>query len=122
MDFLEALEDAVLEMKPDQLLNGLGDQSRKGSLVWLFCLKHRLQAAEFGLRLKGHSTRFRAFHGKEKVTNDYLNQYMSSDWVDFLLDASTYKKHSVKTELLYRLKAIQQNTTTEEYKQSGKLQ
>lgn len=118
MDFLKALEVAVLDIKPAQLFSSLGDQSRKGSLIWLFCLKNRSTAAEFGLRLKGHSTRFRAFHGTDKVTSEYLHQYMSQEWTDFLLDKTTYKSHSIKTELLYRIQAIQQNKTVEEYKSS----
>ena len=119
MTFLDALEETILEARNSNILKCLGDQASKGSLIWQFCMYNRGAAAKFDLRLKGHSTRLRVFHGKEKLDNSFMEQYMTAEWVEYFLDTSTYtNKHAIKTEMLARIKSIKQGKTVEEYKQA----
>ena len=117
MTFLDALERTILDSRSSNVIKCLGDQANKGSLIWQFCMYNRKAAATFGLKLKGHSTRLRVFHENEKVTNEFLANYMPNDWVDFFLDKATYtNSHAVKTEMLNRIDAIKDGKTVEEYK------
>ena len=117
MTFLDALEETILNARSSNMLKCLGNQGDRGSLIWQFCMYNRIVASTFGLKMKGHSTRLRVFHENEKVSNAFLANHIPNDWVDFFLDKDTYKnRHSIKTEMLARIKAMRENLSVEEYK------
>lgn len=119
MTFLDALEQTILDARSSNVIKCLGDQSNKGSLIWQFCMYNRKTAASFGLRLKGHSTRLRVFYDNQKLTNDMLKEHIPLEWIEFLLDKSTYEnKQTIKGEMLNRLDFIKDNKSVEDYRKT----